>query len=62
MVILVLFKVLLVVKNLDVLIQIVPYSPIYYYYYLPKGNIMIYNVMINGKNFYDQLIHSDIKR
>ena len=31
MVILVVFKVLLVVKNLEILIQIVPDSPIYYY-------------------------------
>ena len=31
MVILVVFKVFLVVKNLEILIQIVPDSPIYYY-------------------------------
>ena len=31
MVILVVFKVFLVIKNLDILIQIVPDSPIYYY-------------------------------
>ena len=31
-------------------------------YYLPKGKIKNYNVMINGKNFYDQSIDSDIKR
>ena len=31
-------------------------------YYLPKGIIKIYNVIINGKNFYDQAIDSDIKR
>ena len=29
-------------------------------YYLPKGIIVNYNVIINGKNFYDQAI--DIKR
>ena len=32
MVILVVFIVFLLVKNLEILIQIVPYSPIYYYY------------------------------
>ena len=32
MVILVVFKVFLVVKNLEILIQIVPDSPIYYYF------------------------------
>ena len=31
-------------------------------YYLPKGIIDNYNVIINGKNFYDQAIDSDIKR
>ena len=31
-------------------------------YYLPKGVIKSYNVIINGKNFYDQAIDSDIKR
>ena len=31
-------------------------------HYLPKDIIKNYNVIINGKNFYDQLIHSDIKR
>ena len=31
-------------------------------YYLPKGIIDNYNVIINGKNFYDQVIYSDIKR
>ena len=31
-------------------------------YYLPKGIIKNYNVIINGKNFYDQAIDSDIKR
>ena len=31
-------------------------------YYLPKGIIDNYNVIINGKNFYDQTIDSDIKR
>ena len=31
-------------------------------YYLPKGIIKGYNVIINGKNFYDQAIDSDIKR
>ena len=30
-------------------------------YYLPKGIIKNYNVIINGKNFYDQPIDSDIK-
>ena len=30
-------------------------------YYLPKGIIDNYNVIINGKNFYDQTIDSDIK-
>ena len=28
--------------------------------YLPKGIIKYYNVIINGKNFYDQPIDSDI--
>ena len=31
-------------------------------YNLPKGIIKNYNVIINGKNFYDQSIDSDIKR
>ena len=31
-------------------------------YCLPKGTIKNYNVIINGKNFYDQPIDSDIKR
>ena len=31
-------------------------------YYLPKGIIKNYNVIINGKNLYDQAIDSDIKR
>ena len=31
-------------------------------YDLPKGIIDNYNVIINGKNFYDQPIGSDIKR
>ena len=31
-------------------------------YYLPKGVIKEYNVIISGKNFYDQPIDSDIKR
>ena len=31
-------------------------------YYLSKGIIDNYNVIINGKNFYDQAIDSDIKR
>ena len=31
-------------------------------YYSPKGIINNYNVIINGKNFYDQVIDSDIKR
>ena len=31
-------------------------------YYLTKGRIKNYNVIINGKNFYDQPIDSDIKR
>ena len=31
-------------------------------YYLPKGIIKNYNVIINGKSFYDQPIDSDIKR
>ena len=38
-----------------------------YYYYLiinntPKGIISNHNVIINGKNFYDQAIDSYIKR
>ena len=31
-------------------------------YYLPKGVINNYNVIINEKKFYDQLMNSDIKR
>ena len=31
-------------------------------YYLLKGIIKNYNVIINGKNFYDQPIDSDIKK
>ena len=31
-------------------------------YYVPKGIIKNNNVIINRKNFYDQPIHSDIKR
>ena len=31
-------------------------------YYLPKGIINNYNVIINGKNGYNQLIDSDLKR
>ena len=31
-------------------------------YYLPKGIIKNYNIIINGKSFYDQAIDSDIKR
>ena len=31
-------------------------------YYLPKGVIKNYNVIINGKNFHDQLIDSNTKR
>ena len=31
-------------------------------YYLRKGIIKNYNVIINGKNFYDQPIDSDIKQ
>ena len=31
-------------------------------YYLPKGIIKNYNVIINGKKNYDQPIDSDIKR
>ena len=31
-------------------------------YYLPKSIIKNYNVIINQKNFYDQVIDSDIKR
>ena len=31
-------------------------------YYLLKGIIKNYNVIINGKNFYDQAVDSDIKR
>ena len=31
-------------------------------YYLPKAIISYYNIIINGKIFYDQPIDSDIKR
>ena len=31
-------------------------------YYLAKGIIINYNIIINGKNFYDQAIDSNIKR
>ena len=31
-------------------------------YYLPKDIIKNYNVIINGKNLYDQEIGSDLKR
>ena len=31
-------------------------------YCLPKGIIKNYNVIINGKNLFDQPIHSDIKQ
>ena len=31
-------------------------------YYLPKGILKNYNVIINEKNFYDQPIDSDLKR
>ena len=31
-------------------------------YYLPKGIIKNYNVIITGKNFYDQAIDSNKKR
>ena len=30
-------------------------------YYLPKRIIKNYNIIINGKNFYDQSVDSDIK-
>ena len=30
-------------------------------YYLPKGMIKNYNIIINGKNFYEQSIDSDMK-
>ena len=30
--------------------------------YQPKGMIKYYSVIINGKNFYDQAIDSDMKR
>ena len=30
-------------------------------YYLPKAEIKDYNVMIDGKNFFDQPINSDLK-
>ena len=32
------------------------------WYYLPKDTFKNYNVIINGKNFYDQPIDSDKKR
>ena len=31
-------------------------------YYLPNGIIDNYTVIINGKNFHDQAIDSDVKR
>ena len=31
-------------------------------YYLPKGIIKNYNVIVNGKNFYDQATDSDMKQ
>ena len=31
-------------------------------YYLPKGITKNYNIIINGKNVYDQAVNSDIKR
>ena len=31
-------------------------------YYLPKGIIKNYNVIMNGKNFYDRAINSDVKQ
>ena len=31
-------------------------------YYLPKGTVKNYNVIINGRNLYDQPIDSDIKQ
>ena len=31
-------------------------------YHLPKGIIKNYNVIVNGKNFYDQALNSDVKR
>ena len=34
----------------------------YNYYFFPKGIIDNYNVIINGKNFYDQPIDFDIKQ
>ena len=53
MVILVVFKVFLVVKNLEKLIQILPERPIYYYLRLPqkisiKINVVTYEV--NSRN------------
>ena len=30
-------------------------------YYLPKVEIKDYNIMIDGKNFFDQPINSDLK-
>ena len=30
-------------------------------YYLPKGIIKNYNIIVNRKNFYEQTIYSDIK-
>ena len=51
MVILVVFKVFLVVKNLEILIQIVPDSPIYYYLYLyaKDTNEKKYQYLINKR-------------
>ena len=31
-------------------------------YYLPKGIVIGYSVIINGKNFYEQPVNSDLKR
>ena len=31
-------------------------------YYLPKGRVKSYSLIINGKSFYHQPIDSDIKR
>ena len=39
MVILVVFKVFLLVRNLEILIQIVPDSPIYYYFLLHSNSV-----------------------
>ena len=30
-------------------------------YYLPKVGMKDYNVMIDGKNFFDQTVNSDLK-